>query len=99
MNITSVKIIPVHNDSRLKAFVSIVIDSCFAVHNLKIIQKDNKMFVAMPNKLSKNNKDFKDIVHPLNSSTRQSMENTIFEVYHKVMSKEPSQNTAQLRKV
>ena len=99
MNITSVKVMPVHNNPRLKAFVSIVIDSCLAIHNLKIIQKDQKMFISMPNKPHKNQKLFKDIVHPLNAETRQLMEKTIFEVYHKVTSDNPSQSPARLRKV
>ena len=66
--------------------MSIVIDSCFAIHGLKIIQKeDNKIFVAMPNKLSKEQKFFRDICHPLDAITRQRIEKIIFSTYHKVM--------------
>ena len=93
MNITSVRITPVSQNKTLKAFVSIVIDSCFAIHGLKIIQKeDNKIFVAMPNKLNKDQKFFRDICHPLDALTRQKMEKIIFSVYHKMMNNSDHQN-------
>lgn len=81
MKITSVRIIPVENDHKLKAYVSIIIDSCFAIHDLKIIQKDNKMFVAMPSKKIKKQDLFKDIAHPLDSATRNELESIIFNEY------------------
>ena len=93
MNITSVRITPVSQNKNLKAFVSIVIDSCFAVHGLKIIQKeDNKIFVAMPNKLSKEQKFFRDICHPLTVQARQKMEKVIFSAYYKMTNISDHQN-------
>ena len=85
MQITSVRITLVPNNKTLKAFVSIVINSCFAIHGLKIIQKeDKKMFVAMPNKPSKKQDFFRDICHPLDSKTRQKIEKIIFSAYYKM---------------
>jgi stage V sporulation protein G len=79
MKITEVKIFPVRED-KLKAYVTITIDHCFIVRDLKIIQGKTAMFVAMP---SKKNRDgsFKDIAHPLNSETRQMIEDIIFQAY------------------
>ena len=85
MNITSIKVTPVHNDLKLKAYVSIVIDSCFAVHDLKIIQKDDKIFVAMPNKRSRKKNIFRDIAHPIDAQTRKQLEDLVFDEYEKMM--------------
>lgn len=85
MKITSIKIIPVYGDEKLKAYVNIVIDSCFAVHDLKIIQKDEKMFVAMPSRKSKKQNIFRDIAHPLDSETREMIEKMVLEEYTKVV--------------
>ena len=92
MNITSVRITPVSQNKTLKAFVSIVIDSCFAIHGLKIIQKEDKMFVAMPNKLNKDQQFFRDICHPLTAQARQKMEKIIFSAYYKMTSNLDHQN-------
>ena len=68
MNITQVKVFPV-NEEKLKAYVSIVIDGCFLVSDLKIIQGPNGLFISMPSKRKKNG-EFKDVAHPLNRETR-----------------------------
>lgn len=79
MKVTEVKIFPV-NEERLKAYVSITIDDCFVVRDLKIINGNNGLFVAMPSKKRKDGQ-FKDIAHPLNAETREALENQIFEAY------------------
>jgi stage V sporulation protein G len=79
MKITEVKIFPV-NEDRLKAYVSITIDNCFVVRDLKIIMGPNGLFVAMPSKKRKDGQ-FRDIAHPLNQETRAEIEDTIFEAY------------------
>ena len=68
MEITDVKVIPVE-DEKLKAFVSIVLDACFVVTDIKIIQGPKGLFVSMPSKKRKDG-TFKDIAHPLNQETR-----------------------------
>ncbi|MBE8221928.1 MAG: septation regulator SpoVG [Bdellovibrionales bacterium] len=83
MNITDVKILLV-NEERLKAYVSIVIDNCFVVKDLKIIQGPGGLFVAMPSKKLKDN-SFKDIAHPLNKESRLIIENLIFTEYKKTL--------------
>ncbi len=79
MKITEVKVHPV-NEDRLKAYISITIDNCFVVRDLKIIQGPTGLFVAMPSKKRKDGQ-YRDIAHPLNQDTRKEMEDLIFEAY------------------
>ena len=79
MEITEVKVFPV-NEDRLKAYVSITIDGCFVVRDLKIIEGVGGLFVAMPSKKRKDGQ-FKDIAHPLNQETRDLIERMVFEAY------------------
>ena len=81
MKITEVKIFPV-NEERLKAYVSITLENCFVIRDLKIIQGPNGLFVAMPSKKRKDGQ-FRDIAHPLNQETRAEIENLIFEAFEK----------------
>lgn len=79
MKITEVKIYPV-SEERLKAYVTITIDNCFVVRDLKIIMGNTGLFVAMPSKKRKDGQ-FKDIAHPLNAETRTLIEDLIFQAY------------------
>lgn len=79
MVITEVKVFPV-NEDRLKAYVSITIDNCFVIRDLKIIEGTSGLFVAMPSKKRKDGQ-FKDIAHPLNQETRDTIERMVFEAY------------------
>lgn len=79
MKITEVKIFPV-NEDRLKAYVTITIEGCFVVRDLKVIQGPQGLFVAMPSKKRKDGQ-FRDIAHPLNQETRQTIEDMVFEAY------------------
>ncbi|MEK6774654.1 MAG: septation regulator SpoVG [Bdellovibrionota bacterium] len=81
MKVTEVKVFPV-NEDRLKAYVSITIDDCFVVRDLKVIQGPNGLFVAMPSKKRKDGQ-FRDIAHPLNKETRTEIEDLVFEAYTK----------------
>ncbi len=79
LKITEVKVFPV-NEERLKAYISITIDDCFVVRDLKIIQGPTGLFVAMPSKKRKDGQ-FRDIAHPLNQETRALIEDMVFEAY------------------
>jgi stage V sporulation protein G len=79
MEITEVKVFPV-NEEKLKAYVTIILDNCFVVRDLKIIGGTAGLFVAMPSKRRKDGV-FKDIAHPLNQETRMVMEKTILDAY------------------
>lgn len=79
MKITEVKIYPV-NEDRLKAYVTIILDNCFVVRDLKVIMGNTGLFVAMPSKKRKDGQ-FRDIAHPLDQETREEIEKTVFAAY------------------
>ena len=79
MDITEVKVFPV-DEEKLKAYITIVLDNCFVIRDLKIISGTGGLFVAMPSKKRKDG-TFKDIAHPLNQGTRATMEKRILEAY------------------
>ena len=79
MEITEIKIFAV-DEKRVKAYSSVVFDECFIVRDLKVIQGDSKLFVAMPSKKMKDG-TYRDTVHPLNSNTRQWIESKVLEAY------------------
>lgn len=83
MEITEVKVFPV-NEEKLKAFVSVVVDDCFMVNDIKIIQGRENRFISMPSRRKKNG-DFKDVAHPLNNETRRMMEDRILAEYDRVL--------------
>ena len=87
MEITEVRVFPV-NEERLKAYVTITLDGCFVVRDLKVINGNTGLFVAMPAKRRKDG-TFKDIAHPLNSETRERMEKTILVEYEKEVARGP----------
>ena len=68
------------NEERLKAYVSITIDDCFVVRDIKVINGPSGLFVAMPSKKRKDGQ-FKDIAHPLNIETRKMIEEEVFKAY------------------
>ena len=95
MEITQVKVFPVQEE-KLKAYVSIVLDDCFLVSDLKVIHGPNGLFISMPSKRKKNG-DFKDIAHPLNRETRKRMERRILEEYERAKSSDAVVPTDDLR--
>ena len=87
MEITEVKVFPVHEE-KLKAYVTIVLDSSFVVRDLKIINGSTGLFVAMPSK-KRADGSYKDVAHPLNKNTRMMMEKKILEAYLSEIKKGP----------
>ncbi len=83
MKITSVNVRKVEKEnSRLRGVASVLINDCFAVHDIRIIEGDNGLFIAMPSgKLS--NGEYSAIAHPINQETRVMFEKTILEQYNK----------------
>ena len=88
MDITEVKVFPV-DEEKLKAYITIVLDNCFVVRDLKVISGTAGLFVAMPSKRRKDG-TFKDIAHPLNQETRTIMEKKILEAYLAEIKKGPA---------
>ena len=83
MNITEIRVFPADED-KLKAYVTMTIDNCFVIRDLKIIKGQKGLFVAMPSKKQKNG-TFKDIAHPLNNETRELIETKVLEEYNKTV--------------
>jgi stage V sporulation protein G len=81
MNITDVKVYPVEED-KLKAYVTITLDHCFVIRDLKVIHGASGLFIAMPAKRRKDG-TYKDIAHPLNADTRTQMERAILMEYER----------------
>ena len=95
MEITQVRIFPVEEE-KLKAFVSIIIDECFVVSDIKIIQGTQGLFVSMPSKRRKNG-TFRDIAHPLNNETRRRFEEQIIAKFREIVEESGGSVSASLR--
>src|SRR5262249_36889807 len=85
MEITDVRVFPV-DEEKLKAFVSIIIDDCFVVSDIKIISGSSGLFISMPSKKRKNG-TFRDIAHPLNSETRRAIEDKVLARYRETLAR------------
>jgi stage V sporulation protein G len=97
MVITQIRVFPVQED-KLKAFVSIVLDECFVVSDIKIIQGPGGLFVSMPSK-RRGNGTFRDVAHPLNSQTRRRFEEQIIARYRDVVAEAGGAAPAPLRRL
>ena len=84
MNITDVRIRKVTDEGKMKAIVSITFDNEFVVHDIKIIDGQNGLFIAMPSR-KMNEGDFRDIAHPILSETRNKIKDAIFAEYEKLL--------------
>ena len=83
MEITEVKVTLVNQD-QLKAYVTLVLDGCFVVRDVKVINGPKGYFVAMPSKKRKDG-TFRDIAHPINRDTREKLEKTVLDAYEKAV--------------
>lgn len=77
-------------DSKLKAVASMTIEDCFVVHDIKIIQGTENVFISMPSRKTPDG-EYKDIVHPINTPTREMIRDAILAQYEKVLSEEPTE--------
>lgn len=87
MNITDVRIRKIAADGKMKAIVSVTFDNEFVVHDIKVIEGQNGLFIAMPSRKTPDG-EFKDIAHPINTLTREKLQNSILEEYEKVRTEE-----------
>lgn len=76
MRITEIKVLPVDGDEKLKAYVTIKLDDCFIVRDMKVIKGTNGYFVAMPAKKMKDG-TYRDLAHPLDKGTREMIEKEV----------------------
>ncbi len=84
MQITDVRVRKITKEGRRKAIVSITLDNEFAIHDIKIIEGEKGLFIAMPSKKSTDG-EYRDIAHPINSDTREKIQSIILEGYEKAL--------------
>lgn len=87
MQITDVRVRKVAKEGKLKAVVSITIDDEFVVHDIKVIEGEKGLFIAMPSKKALDG-EYRDIAHPINSNTRERIQNTILQRYSESVEEE-----------
>ncbi|WAM34946.1 septation regulator SpoVG [Caldicellulosiruptor morganii] len=85
MQVTDVRIRKITNEGRMKAIVSVTFDNCFVVHDIKVIEGQNGLFIAMPSRKTPEG-EFKDIAHPINQETRDMVQKAVIEKYEAVIS-------------
>ena len=83
MRVTKVRVLPVDGDEKLKAFVTIKIDDCFVIRDLKVIKGATGYFLAMPSKKMKDG-THRDIIHPVGKETRQMLEEEVLKEFRKI---------------
>ncbi|MFC1887809.1 septation regulator SpoVG [Candidatus Cloacimonadota bacterium] len=93
MNITDVKVF-IRESNQLKAFVNIVIDDAFIIRNIKVIEGQNGLFVAMPSRRVSTG-EYRDIAHPINTETRNEIEKIIIDKYKEVLQEALSSANSQ----
>ena len=90
MNITDVRVRKVAKEGKMKAVVSITIDDEFVVHDIKVIEGEKGLFIAMPSRKATDG-EYRDIAHPVNSATRDRIQRIILDKYDEVMAAEPEE--------
>ena len=91
MNITDVRVRRVSKEGKMKAGVSITIDNEFAVHDIKVIEGEKGLFIAMPSRKAADG-EYRDIAHPINSQTRNELQNLILTKYEETVAEEEAEN-------
>lgn len=89
MQITDVRIRKISTEGKMKAIVSVTFDNEFVVHDIKVIEGQNGLFIAMPSRKTPDG-EFKDIAHPINTTTREKIQVAILDEYEKVKNEDPA---------
>ena len=87
MEITDVRIRKIEAEGKMKAIVSVTFDNEFVVHDIKVIESQNGLFIAMPSRKTPDG-EFKDIAHPINSATREKIQKAVLEKYETIAAAE-----------
>lgn len=85
MKVTDVRLRKIESDGRMKALVSITLEEAFVIHDLRVIEGNSGLFVAMPSKRTPDG-EFRDIAHPINSEMRQEIQDAVMKVYEETES-------------
>lgn len=90
MIITDVRIRKIASDGKMKAIVSVTFDNEFVIHDIKVIEGQNGLFIAMPSRKTPDG-EFKDIAHPINTNTREMIQKSILNAYEKARLEEATE--------
>lgn len=82
MDITDVRVRKMSAEGRMKAIVSITLDDEFVIHDVRVVEGNTGLFVAMPSRKTPSG-EFRDIAHPINSATREKIQSIVLEAYHR----------------
>ena len=93
MQITDVRVRKVTKEGKMKAVVSVTFDNEFVVHDIKVIEGEKGLFIAMPSRKATDG-EYRDIAHPINSDTRERIQGIILQKYEQVLAEEPMEAEA-----
>ena len=93
MQITDIRIRKIAKEGKMKAVVSVTFDNAFVVHDIKVIEGEKGLFIAMPSRKATDG-EYRDIAHPINSATRDRIQTIILDKFQEVMDAEPEEATA-----
>ena len=88
MQITDIRIRKIAKEGKMKAVVSVTFDNAFVVHDIKVIEGEKGLFIAMPSRKASDG-EYRDIAHPINSRTRERIQSTILARYQQALEEEP----------
>ena len=94
MQVTDVRVRKIAKEGKMKAVVSITLDEEFVVHDIKVIEGDKGLFIAMPSRRAGDG-EYRDIAHPINSETRERLQRIILEQYEKVSAEIDAETVAE----
>ena len=97
MNITDVRVRKIAKEGKMKAVVSITIDDEFVVHDIKVIEGEKGLFIAMPSRKASDG-EYRDIAHPINSQTRDHIQSLILEKYQELLNTEDGEELERSRR-
>ena len=80
MQVTDIRVRRIAKEGKMKAIVSVTLDDAFVVHDIKVIEGEKGLFIAMPSRRASDG-EFRDIAHPINTETREHLQTLIFEKY------------------
>lgn len=95
MEITDIRVRKINTEGRMKAVVSVTFDDAFVVHDIKVIEGQDKLFIAMPSRKTPEG-EFKDIAHPINSTMRELLHSKILEKYQEVLNAPVEESAAAI---
>lgn len=90
MVITDIRVRKTATEGRMKAVVSVTFDDAFVVHDIKVIEGQDKLFIAMPSRKT-NDGEFKDIAHPIHAEMRENLQKAVLAKYEEVLAEEPAE--------